>query len=186
MLQLERQNYQKNVRKYREERIKLTESIGRSFVVHHVGSTAIPQMSGKNILDILIGAPSSDDLKTALRKLIRKGYFVGKGKEDDYVFLASRAEETRSGDIHIHLAIIGSDRYEDFLYLKNYLLENPYEAAKYRGIKRLIAKTTDGDRTDYKKKKSEYVADLLKKARLYYEKTTKDTSFRETWRKCRE
>ena len=154
--------------------MKLVGLIGEQFIIHHVGSTAIPRMSGKNILDILIGVPNSNDLENVLRKLTEKSYFEGKNREDDYVFLASRTEETHGGDVHIHLAIVDSVRYSDFLYVKKYLLENQDEARKYREAKRFIANGASGNRSAYKKHKSEYVANLLKKARRYYGETAKD------------
>ncbi len=177
MLQLERQNYRKNVQLFRKEQLKLAGIVGELFVIHHVGSTAIPKMSGKNILDVLIGAPNNNALKSALRKLESSGYFPGKGKEDNYIFLASKIEETGSGDIHVHLTLTDSKRFKDFLHLKNYLLQNPKEAKEYRKAKHLIARKTNSNRSDYKKKKSEYVTNLLKKARCFYETTERTDSY---------
>ncbi len=176
MWQLERQNYRKNVQRFQKERVKLLGIVGEEFEIHHVGSTAIPRMSGKNILDILIGVPNLDVLEGAIRILVQAGYFLGKSRDADYAFLASREEETRSGDTHIHLGIVGSQRYDDFLSLKNYMLKNPSEAKRYRSAKFRIARKVGGDRSDYKKEKSEYATYLLKKARCYH-KATKNTNF---------
>lgn len=170
MLNLEHQDYQKNIQKFRAESATLAGIVGESFAIHHVGSTVIPNMSGKNILDILIGAPNNASLTDALRKLeVDGGYFSSKSAENGYVFLASRIEETGSGDIHLHLTLINSERYNDFLHLKKYLLENPVEAREYGKVKSLIAKKVNHDRSDYRKEKSEYVASLLQKARRYHE-----------------
>ena len=180
-VRLERQKYRKNVQKFRTESAKLVGIVGEQFLIHHVGSTAIPNMSGKNILDVLIGVPSSKDLKGTMQKLEANGYFPGKRQEIDYIFLASRTEETGSGDIHIHLTVIGSERYNDFIYLRDYLLGNPIEATKYQDAKYQIVKKTNGNRSDYKREKAKYVANLLKKARCYHE-ATEGTDTRQTRR----
>ena len=45
-------------------------------------------------------------------------------------FFSSTSKETLSGDIHIHLVIKNTQRYSDFIMLRNYLLNNKTEAKK--------------------------------------------------------
>ena len=82
-----------------------------------------------------------------------------------YRFFDSKKKETKSGDIHIHLVKIDSDRYKDFLILKEYLLMNKEERKAYAKLKKEILKDGYNIREDYKNIKSKYVTDLLNRAR---------------------
>ena len=88
-----------------------------------------------------------------------------KNGDDIYQFFASRKEETQSGDIHIHLVAMNTQRYSDFILLKEYLLKNKEESKKYSDFKRKLIGDNITERETYKKLKSEYVSMLLKKAR---------------------
>lgn len=166
MVELERQNKKVNTKIYTSVVKKLRKKIGKEVPIDHVGSTAIPNMYGKNIIDILIGAQNEEELEELTIKLKELGYFPGRNSTGMiYRFFASTEEETKSGDIHIHLVIIDSDRYRDFLILKKYLLKNKEERKNYSNLKKELIKNGHFVREDYKSVKSEYVSALLDRAR---------------------
>lgn len=166
MVELERQNKKFNTKIYNATLKELRKSIGKEIPIDHVGSTAIPNMYGKNIIDILIGAKDETELENLTIKLKNLGYFPGKNSTGMiYRFFASTKEETKSGDIHIHLVIVDSQRYRDFLILKKYLLKNKEERKKYSDLKKKLIKDGYSVREDYKYIKSEYVNALLERAR---------------------
>lgn len=166
MVELEKQNKKVNTGIYNKVCKNIRKIVGLNVPINHVGSTAIPNMYGKNIIDILIGAKNEEELEELTIKLKNMGYFPGKNSTGlIYRFFASREEETGSGDVHIHLVIIDSDRYRDFLILKKYLLENNDERKKYSDLKKELIKNGNVIREDYKKLKSEYVSSLLERAR---------------------
>ena len=105
-------------------------------------------------------------LRTKTKKLKQIGFYSGKKSNVNiYRFFASTEKETKSGDIHIHLVKIDSDRYKDFLILKEYLLMNKEERKAYAKLKKEILKDGYNIREDYKNIKSKYVTDLLNRAR---------------------
>lgn len=166
MVELERQNKKVNTKIYNRVLKKLRQVMDREVPIDHVGSTAIPNMYGKNIIDILIGAKDENELEDLTIRLKELGYFPGRNSTGMiYRFFASREEETKSGDVHIHLVIIDSDRYRDFLTLKKYLLKNKEERRNYSNLKKDLIKDGHFVREDYKAVKSEYVSALLERAR---------------------
>ena len=113
MVQLERQNFKKNKQFYNKILQDLRKNINDSIPINHVGSTAIPNMYGKNILDILIGAEDIKEFNKLKGILESKGFIASKNSKDNiYQFFASNEGETSSGDIHIHLVIKNTERYE--------------------------------------------------------------------------
>ena len=166
MINLERQNIKNNTKIYNTILKQLRSELGENIPINHVGSTAIPSMYGKNIIDILVGAHNEKELENLTIKLKNLGYYPGKNSTGMiYRFFASTEEETKAGDIHIHLVIIDSDRYRDFLILKNYLLKNKLETKNYSDFKKKLVDEGYILREDYKSIKSQYVSQLLERAR---------------------
>lgn len=148
---------------------KLALVLADSSQIHHVGSTAVPGLDGKNILDILISAKDSEHMNELRDKLVAIGYFpsLNPSSRQDYIFLASRQEETGEGDIHIHLAVADTETHNNFLTLRDYLRSHKHEADQYSKIKYDYAKQANYDRSMYKKLKTAYVDELLQRARRW-------------------
>lgn len=158
------------VAKFKSEFSRLVSILGNGVTIEHVGSTAVPGVGGKNIVDILIGVKSLSEMKKVCETLTNSGYFFSeKSATNEYRFLASREEETRAGDFHIHLSIKGCQRYKDFILLRNFLRADKNEANKYFTYKRACQVKSSGSRKRYKYMKAKYVDALILKAREYYE-----------------
>ena len=169
MVTLVKQDYDENKKKYNQTREMLISKLDNSVSIEHVGSTAIPDMWGKNIVDILIGVDTLDEFNKSVIKLRDLGYYESiKSKTNVYQFFASKKEETSSGDTHIHLAIKNTDRYNEFIWLRDYLLSNTNEAKKYSEFKRELLRKNISDRGEYREIKSKYVSDLIERAKIYF------------------
>lgn len=166
MVELKKQNYRKNKELYNKIEKELRENLDKSIPIDQVGSTVIPNMYGKNIIDILIGAIDEEEFDK-ITNISEKMNYVGSKKSKDliYQFFASTEEETGDGDVHIHLVIKNTERYSEFLILRQYLLNNTEEAKNYSDFKRKIINSGIEDRREYKKIKSEYVSALLERAK---------------------
>ena len=142
---------------------KLAPVLADGSQIHHVGSTAVPTLDGKNILDILISAKDIEHMNKLRDKLVAIGYFpsLNPSSRQDYTFLASRREETSEGDIHIHLAVADTETHDNFLIIRDYLRSRNDEADQYSSAKYQYVKQANYDRSAYKKLKAAYVDELL-------------------------
>lgn len=166
MVELEKQNFEENKKLYDNIKLELYKKISKSISIDHVGSTAIPDMYGKNIIDILIGVETKEEFNEISNILVEMNYVSSQNsKTDIYQFFASTKEETTSGDIHIHLVIKNTERYREFLILRNYLLNNKEEAKNYSDMKFEILNNGFNDRKEYRRVKSKYVAELIERAK---------------------
>ncbi len=170
MVELHRQNYRENKKIYNSILKTLRKKLGEELQIDHVGSTALPNMYGKNIIDILIGVPEEKDMDKYSNILEELGYFPGRHNAGIYRFFASSKEETKMGDIHIHLVYVDTDRYREFIILRDYLLNNKEERKAYSNFKKEIIKKGVIIRKDYRSVKSEYVTELIKRARKFMNK----------------
>lgn len=165
MVELEEQNYNENQKKFKEIKQKLEDEINKNIEIIHVGSTSIPSIKyGKNIIDILIGAKDKKEFAEIAKILESINYIPSdKSKTEEYQFFSSTKEETKSGDIHIHLVLKDTNKYKEFILLKQYLLENKKEAIAYSNFKQKLIAEKINDRKEYKRLKSEYVDKIIEK-----------------------
>ena len=165
MVILEKQNYNENQKKFKEIKQKLEDKINKNIEIIHVGSTSIPTIKyGKNIIDILIGAKDKKEFAEIAKILKSINYIPSdKSKTEEYQFFSSTKEETKSGDIHIHLILKDTNKYKEFILLKQYLLENKKEAIAYSNFKQKLITEKINDRKEYKRLKSEYVTKMIEK-----------------------
>lgn len=171
MVKLVRQNLKENKKIYKKIEKQLRKDLLSEIQIEHVGSTAIPNMYGKNIIDILVGAKDNQEFEF-IKKVLEKNNFIGSEKSRDnvYQFFASTDSETGSGDVHIHLVIKDTDRFRDFIILRDYLLNNKEETRNYSNLKKKLISNGITERKEYKKQKSEYVTALLNRARNEFKK----------------
>ena len=169
MVNLEKQNYDENKSIFVSLSRELRRHLTSVHEIEHVGSTAIPEIEyGKNIIDILIGVDSENSFQKTYNELIALGYYPSKNTESNiYHFFASSDRETHSGDVHIHLCMEHTDRHDEFLILRDYLLANVDEACKYSDYKLRLLEAGYGERSDYRREKSKYVTDLISRAKAY-------------------
>ena len=169
MVEIVKQDFKMNKEMFESVKEQLQKKLGEKVVIEHVGSTAIPNMYGKGIIDILIGAKDVDEFNY-IKSVLEKNNYYGseKSKTEEYQFFASTTDETKSGDIHIHLVIKETQRYEDFIVLREYLLNNENIAKEYSELKRNLIESNIKEREDYKRIKSNYVSNLINNARKKY------------------
>ena len=169
MVELKTQNFTENKKSYLEIENKLKSILPESTQINHVGSTAIPDMCGKNIIDVLVGAKNETEFSLFKEKISSLGFFASQNsKSEIYQFFASKLGETGNGDTHIHLCITNTERYDEFLILRDYLLENKAEATAYSNHKKELIKSGITDRKQYRSTKSEYVSKLIECAKKHF------------------
>lgn len=148
---------------FEQERAKLKKILPNASI-EHVGSTAIPGLGGKGIIDITIETPK-EKLEQFIRKLKKAGYEERPQHRPDKnrVFLQkiikSKGKERR---IHIHLVF--NKRYLDtFIAFRDYLRDHKEERDEYAELKKKAVKLgLEGE--DYRKYKNKFLESLTKKA----------------------
>ena len=170
MVTLIKQDFLENKKLYNEIEKSLRKYLDISIPITHVGSTAIPDICGKNIIDVLIGAKDEKQFEEISKILENRGFYSSaKSKTEVYQFFSSKDTEAGSGDVHIHLVISNTERYAEFIVLKEYLLNNKVEAQNYSNFKKKIIDDGIRERKEYKTVKSVYVTDLITRAKSWYE-----------------
>lgn len=149
---------------FEREKESLQELLGDIVAdIQHIGSTAIPNLSAKPIIDILVGIRSWFDI-TKVRKLLENaGYeYRENGSTDEKVLFAKGAKEKRTH--YIHITEVGSSVWQNDLSFRDYLLAYPKEVSRYEKLKQELAAKHAENRELYTKGKSDYIKSVLTKA----------------------
>ena len=143
-----------------EELGRLAEALAPVAVrVEHIGSTAVPGLAAKPILDLQLSVPAIEPRGRYVTPLEQLGYlFVPDPESPDFHLFAKPAERPRSH--HLHVCELGSEHEVRHLALRDYLRAHGDEAADYAALKREAVKRAPQDRLAYIEAKEEYVGEL--------------------------
>ena len=131
--------------------------------LEHVGSTAVPGLAAKPILDLQLSVAAIEPRARYVEPLERLGYlFVPDPESPDYHFFAKPPERPRA--YHLHVGELGSAHEVRHLAVRDYLRVHADEAARYAALKRRIAARHPHDRLAYIAGKEEFVAGLETRA----------------------
>jgi GrpB-like predicted nucleotidyltransferase (UPF0157 family) len=136
-------------------------------VVEHIGSTAIPGMPAKPILDIMPGLDSHQDGLKTIAPLQQLGYeYFGENGIPGRFYFGLRSEQRSV--VHVHIFEIGTENWFRHLIFRDYLRSNPAVAAQYAELKRELAVRFRNDREAYTNGKSEFINSVVQEARMNY------------------
>lgn len=147
-----------------DERRRLQEALGPMAVrLDHVGSTAVPGLAAKPIIDLQLSVAALEPRDPYLQPLERLGYaFLPQPGFPDYHFFARPRERPRSH--HLHVCEAGSHNELRHLAVRDFLRAHPDEAERYAKLKRELAERHPRDRLAYIAGKDPCVAELEARA----------------------
>ena len=150
-------------RKFADEADRISLALGQNVVaIHHIGSTAIPNIVSKPIIDITVEVSRVDGVDDRAKRMSDVGYeFLGE------YGICGRRYFRRSGPdghraIHVHCFESGSEQVSRHIAFRDFLLAHPTRAQEYSDLKsRLIADgvTTSGQ---YQALKAPFIEAILR------------------------
>ena len=146
------------------ERKRLQAKLAKNVAIEHIGSTAVPGLGGKNILDIAVGPKNS--LLGCKAKLEKLGYqFVGTAGTEDRLFLRrDYLFQRKKVRVHIHLTRFNGRDWKEMIAFRDYLLRDKEATRDYIKIKKRAAQLAKGDKDTYMRIKSPFIQMIIEKA----------------------
>jgi GrpB-like predicted nucleotidyltransferase (UPF0157 family) len=134
---------------------------GSITAIEHVGSTAVPGLAAKPIIDIDVLLTSAADLPLVISKLASLGY----QHRGDLGIPSREAFRAPPDDFphHLYVCSPGSLEYRRHVAFRDYLRTHPRDASAYADLKRKLANQFAPDREAYTQAKSEFVAEVLRR-----------------------
>lgn len=143
---------------------------GRAAEIHHVGSTSIPGLPAKPIIDILVVVDDIGQVDSLNPALIALGY----EPQGEYG-IPGRRFFTKGGDVkrshHVHVFQQGHPEVSAMLNFRDYLRSHPRQAAEYGRLKEELALICEDDITAYNAGKDAFVKELIRQARVWRQET---------------
>ena len=123
--------------RFRREEARIQAALGKAALsVEHIGSTSVPGLAAKPIVDILLVVEDSGDEPSYLPALEAAGYVL-RVREPD--FDEHRMFRTPEKDVHLHVFSAGSPEIERHLLLRDHLRESEEDRELYARTKRELA-----------------------------------------------
>lgn len=148
--------------RFRQEEVRIIAALGEvALSVEHIGSTSVPGLAAKPIVDILLMVEDSGEEASYLPALEEAGYVL-RGREPD--FHEHRMFRTAAKDVHVHVFSLGSPEIERYLLLRDRLRQNEEERELYAQTKRELAKRDWPTMEHYAEAKTEVVEGIISRA----------------------
>src|SRR3989344_7803427 len=149
---------------FTSEKKKITKALGSTSKIEHVGSTAIPNLGGKGILDIIVGV-SKSKIAGAKKKFEKAGYEFRENATypERLFFRIDYPYKNRKRRIHIHLTKFNGQDWKEIISFRDYLLKHPDAVEQYVKIKKEGVKKALGDGEKYRKHKEKFIEHILRK-----------------------
>jgi GrpB-like predicted nucleotidyltransferase (UPF0157 family) len=144
---------------FEEECARIRDVIGDHIVeIEHVGSTSVPGLSAKPIIDLLMIVESFwgvDEYKKRLEKL---GYHHHSHEDDaDRLFLWKGEPRTH----HLHIVEYATWEHQRHLLFRDYLRNHPDVAQQYENVKRELAEIFKTNRPAYTRGKTAFIKSIM-------------------------
>lgn len=156
--------------RFRDVRTRLIDALGDvALRVDHVGSTAVPDMAAKPIIDVQVSVQDIDDEPAFAPAIESLGWRL-RVREAGHRFFRSPAGEPR--DVHVHVCAVGSERERHHLLFRDYLRAHPKTAQAYAALKRELAERYRNDRWGYTEGKTPFIEETTKLAEAWAKETS--------------
>ena len=172
--------------RFEAERARILEALqGLDVTVEHVGSTSVPGLAAKPIIDIMIMVANAQEQIRAITPLVhldyicrgeaeipgriffRKGEPRARSREPDAPAepMSTERDLARPRTFHLHLYSRGHPEIERHLLFRDYLRMHPEAAHEYEQLKRALAEKYRNDRAAYTEAKTEFIRAVEAQAR---------------------
>ena len=144
--------------RYEREHTRLANALGPlALIIEHVGSTAVPGLAAKPIVDLLVTV--SDPQDDSVLALIEAAGYELRVREPEH-----RMFRTPERDVHVHLWAAGDPEVDRLLRFRDRLRASPQDRAAYEQLKRELARRSWRDMNAYADAKGPLIESILSRA----------------------
>ncbi|NYE94747.1 GrpB-like predicted nucleotidyltransferase (UPF0157 family) [Psychromicrobium silvestre] len=145
---------------YQEHRDRIATALGGTAkLIEHIGSTSVPGLGAKPIIDVLVTVADITAEENYLDQLLALGYQL-RVREPGHRML-----RTPERDVHVHLLPTGDPAVEDYLLLRHRLRSDETDRALYERVKRELVSQEWADMNAYADAKTKVITAIKNRAR---------------------
>lgn len=148
--------------RFTTERRRIAAALGTTARrIDHIGSTAVPGLAAKPILDIDLSVPDVEDETAYLDSLLAAGYQL-RVREQGH-----RMVRTPQRDVHVHVSTVGSEWERRHLLFRDWLRRDAQDRAAYEQLKRQLAQRDWTDMNAYADAKGPLIVEITLRAEVW-------------------
>jgi GrpB-like predicted nucleotidyltransferase (UPF0157 family) len=132
-----------------------------ALAIEHVGSTAVPGLAAKPIVDIAVAVRSLRGLRGWPAALAPEGYAAFGDREGRGEHFYAKGPEARR-TVYLHVVLLRSRNWGRYLGFRDALRSSAQLRRRYARLKRRLSAVHPHDRAAYTKAKEEFIQDVLK------------------------
>lgn len=150
-------------KKFEKHARAIADALGGSALrVEHIGSTSVPGLAAKPVIDILVVVQDSADESAYLPQLEAAGYVL-RVREPDWN--EHRMFRTPEHDAHVHVYSAGCPEIERYLTFRDRLRRHTEDRSRYERTKRELAAKEWPDMNAYAEAKTEVIESIIAASR---------------------
>jgi GrpB-like predicted nucleotidyltransferase (UPF0157 family) len=156
---------------FQEEVKAIKRTLQKEYPIYHIGSTAIPDMPAKPIIDLLMVVDDLDEMCEEAQKLEEVGYqSLGEHNIQGRRFFIKGGEERSH---HLHVFQKGNKQIERHVAFREFMIANKEEAEQYGCLKQELANKYPIDIEKYMEGKNAFIKEIDKKAERWIKEADK-------------
>ncbi len=143
---------------YEQEKQQILLGLGDTVTnIQHIGSTSVPGLAAKPVIDILLGLKQIPPLPTQVSSLETIGYsYYGEFGIPGRHYFCKGIPRT----YQIHAVLVNSEFWERHILFRDFLRNHPKAAQRYEALKRKLAQEFECDRPSYTNSKTPLIEQL--------------------------
>ena len=151
---------------YEFEKQRLMTALGNTIIaIEHVGSTAVPGLAAKPLIDIVAAIDSFERLPAIIHALTAMGYeHMPERISNERAFFPKGPRQRRTH--HLSFVLQGSDAWRQTITFRDYLRQHPERRNAYAALKQQLASAHADDRYAYTAAKHDFIEQTLQLALL--------------------
>jgi GrpB-like predicted nucleotidyltransferase (UPF0157 family) len=130
--------------------------------IEHIGSTSVPGLAAKPVIDILVGAASLADIESRIPALVAAGFTYRPEHESALptrrYFTLTPSDSLR---VHVHAVVRGDTLWRDHLAFRDALLNDDALRERYQALKLALAQRHAHDKSAYTEAKGPFIREVI-------------------------
>lgn len=148
-----------------EHIIKIKKALGEAAIgIEHVGSTAVPGLCAKPIIDIVVGVQELNENIASCMEQAGYSYRPAHDSQTHMLFVDADREIRRA---HVHVVPYMSMEWRNYLNFRDYLKAFPHVRQAYAELKTSLAQKYPNEREQYTREKADFITYSLRKAMVW-------------------
>lgn len=140
---------------FTREAAQIKDALGeRALRIEHVGSTSVPGLAAKPVIDIALTVPNSADEANYLQDLHDAGYVLYVREPE---WFEHRLLKSANEDVNLHVFTCGANEVDRMVAFRDHLRNNESDRQNYEQVKRTLAQRRWRTIDDYAEAKNEIV-----------------------------